>query len=54
MRNGTFFLYHHAFDHEWAWHLAERGLEAMRESGSPYYQILVDHLGRVSRAVKVR
>ncbi|MBT8486600.1 MAG: RNA polymerase sigma factor [Phycisphaerales bacterium] len=32
------------FDHAWAWHVAERGLEALRDSGSPYYATLVDRL----------
>jgi RNA polymerase sigma factor (sigma-70 family) len=33
-----------AFDHAWALHLADRALEALREEGSPYYDVLVDHL----------
>jgi RNA polymerase sigma factor (sigma-70 family) len=33
-----------AFDHAWALHLADRALEALREQGSPYYDVLVDHL----------
>ena len=34
-----------AFDHGWALHLAERALEQMKEEGSPYHQVLADHLG---------
>jgi RNA polymerase sigma factor (sigma-70 family) len=29
-----------AFDREWAWHLTERALERLRETGSPYYEVL--------------
>jgi RNA polymerase sigma-70 factor (ECF subfamily) len=32
------------FDREWAWHLTERALEHLRESGSPYYAVLRGHL----------
>jgi RNA polymerase sigma factor (sigma-70 family) len=32
------------FDQAWAWHLTERALARLRERGSPYYQVLVDHV----------
>jgi RNA polymerase sigma-70 factor (ECF subfamily) len=34
----------HDFDQAWAWHLTERALARLRERGSPYYQVLVDHV----------
>lgn len=32
------------FDRAWALHLAERALQRLRETGSPYYEVLDDHL----------
>ncbi len=32
------------FDRAWAWHLTERALEALRQEGSPYYDVLRLHL----------
>lgn len=32
------------FDREWVTHLLARSLERLREDGSPYYQVLKDHL----------
>lgn len=32
------------FDRAWAWHVTERALARLREQGSPYHQVLVDHL----------
>jgi RNA polymerase sigma factor (sigma-70 family) len=33
------------FDRAWAWHLTERAMDALREEGSPYYDVLRRHLG---------
>ena len=32
------------FDRRWAWHLTERALARLREQGSPYYEVLAEHL----------
>ena len=32
------------FDRAWAWHLTERALERLQETGSPYYEVLTAHL----------
>jgi RNA polymerase sigma factor (sigma-70 family) len=32
------------FDHAWALNLAERAMDTLREQGSPYYDVLRDHL----------
>jgi RNA polymerase sigma-70 factor (ECF subfamily) len=32
------------FDRAWAWHLTARALERLREQGSPYYEVLEEHL----------
>ncbi|MCZ6699915.1 MAG: RNA polymerase sigma factor [Planctomycetota bacterium] len=32
------------FDQSWALHLARTALDRLREEGSPYYEVLVDHL----------
>ncbi len=32
------------FDQTWAWHLAQRALERLRDHDSPYYTVLAEHL----------
>jgi len=32
------------FDRAWAWHVTERALGRLRARGSPYHEVLVDHL----------
>ena len=37
------------FDRSWALHLTERAMAELREQGSPYYDVLRDHLGGKSQ-----
>ncbi|MCH8151101.1 MAG: hypothetical protein IH830_01855 [Planctomycetes bacterium] len=32
------------FDQTWAWYLTQRALERLRDHGSPYYNVLAEHL----------